>query len=879
MIRKIIPIILVSITLFTSVIFLGCVQPGESPTLITLVSISISKPPEKTGYAQGEAFNPTGLEITGYYSDGSYKVETGYTLSTVDTSTIGTKIVTVTLDGKTTSFSISVINGSESYLVSIAVTNLPTKTVYIQDEAFDPAGLVITGTYSDSSYKVETGYTLSTVDTSTTGTKTITVTLDEKTTSFEISVGTVALVSIAVTNVPVKTTYAQGEVFDPTGLVITGTYSDYSTKVETGYTVVPVDTGTTGTKTVTVTINGITTSFNITVNPATLVSITVTNLPAKTVYIQDEAFDPTGLVITGTYSDYSTKVETGYTLSTVDTSTTGTKTVTVTLDEKTTSFEISVGTVALVSIAVTNVPVKTTYAQDEDFDPTGLLITGTYTDSSTKTETVTVADISGYNAKTIGPQTLTVTVTVNGKTATATFTVTVASIPLAQWARTLSSGSTFSEFESIAVDASGNIYAAGSQFGLDIYTYGSGVSVKGSSYDSRYAVLVKYNSSGEAQWAKTVSAASSGLNGSSFDSITVDTSGNIYVAGSQSGTSTFDYGNGVSVAGANSSVVYERSSNAVLVKYNSSGEAQWAKTVSAASSVSSFNSITVDTLGNIYAAGYQNGSGTFNYGNGVNITGANSSDYNAVLVKYNSSGTPQWAKTVPNLSYYSQFYSIATDVSGNVYAAGVHGGNHVLVKYNFSGVPQWTKIGKSSGSSFNSVAVDTSGDIYVAGTQSGGTNDYGNSVSAPLTSNVADNIVLVKYTSSGDARWAKTVVAPSSTSVFKSVTVDASGNVYAAGYQNGNSIFNYGNGVSAQGISSYSSNNVLMVKYNSSGTAQWAKTVSSDSASRFYSVAVDASGNAYAAGYQWGKGIFNYGNEVSSQGSSYDSNVLMVKYR
>ena len=47
------------------------------------------------------------------------------------------------------------------------------------------------------------------------------------------------LVSIAVTAPPSKTTYTAGQSFNSAGMVVTATYSDGSTAVITGYTVVP----------------------------------------------------------------------------------------------------------------------------------------------------------------------------------------------------------------------------------------------------------------------------------------------------------------------------------------------------------------------------------------------------------------------------------------------------------------------------------------------------------------------------------------------------------------------------------------------------------------------------------------------------------------
>ncbi|MDR2576341.1 MAG: fibronectin type III domain-containing protein [Treponema sp.] len=393
------------------------------------------------------------------------------------------------------------------------------------------------------------------------------------------------------------------------------------------------------------------------------------------------------------------------------------------------------------------------------------------------------------------------------------------------WAKTVSAGSDNSCFNAVAADSSGNVYAAGYQYGTGVFSYGEGVSAQGT-YSFHNVVLVKYNASGTAQWAKTVSA---GSRISVFNAVATDSSGNVYAAGYQNGTGAFSYGAGVSAQGS------YIGDNVVLVKYNASGTAQWAKTVSAGSDgYSSFNAVAVDSSGNVYAAGFQLNTYTYTYGAGVSAKGTNGGYY-VVLVKYDASGTAQWAKTVSAGNGDSYFNAVAADSSGNVYAAGSQYGN--------------------------------------------GAYTYGAGVSAQRTnSGSAENVVLVKYNASGTAQWARTVSEGSNSSFFYSVVTDSSGNVYAAGRQNGTGVYTYGAGVSTQGT--YSGNNVVLVKYDASGMAQWAKTVSAGSdASVFNAVAADSSGNVYAAGYQSGTGVYTYDAGVSAQGTSSSTNAVLVKYQ
>jgi hypothetical protein len=68
--------------------------------------------------------------------------------------------------------------------------------------------------------------------------------------------------------------------------------------------------------------------------------------------------------------------------------------------------------------------------------------------------------------------------------------------------------------------------------------------------------------------------------------------------------------------------------------------------MTSANNPSVFLSVACSTDGAVYAVGIIFGSDTFNFGNGVIATAAYSSGYNLIIVKYSSSGTTQWARTV-----------------------------------------------------------------------------------------------------------------------------------------------------------------------------------------------------------------------------------------
>lgn len=76
-------------------------------------------------------------------------------------------------------------------LSSIAVTKAPTKTTYTEGETFDPAGMVVTATYTDHTTAPITGYTYSPTGALAVGTTSITISYGGKTTTQPITVNAI----------------------------------------------------------------------------------------------------------------------------------------------------------------------------------------------------------------------------------------------------------------------------------------------------------------------------------------------------------------------------------------------------------------------------------------------------------------------------------------------------------------------------------------------------------------------------------------------------------------------------------------------------------------------------------------------------------------
>ena len=201
-------------------------------------------------------------------------------------------------------------------LVSIAVTTQPTKKIYAVNEAFNPAGMVVTATYSDqSTAPVTITAAMFTYNFSAAGAnKTVTITYEGKTasvTGITVTAAEATLISVVITTQPAKKTYMVGEAFDPAEMVVTAIYSDGTTApVTVTDAMLSYNFSTVGTnKTVTITYEGksaTVTGITITAAEATLVSVVITTQPAKKTYTVGETFDPAGMVVTAIYSNGST---------------------------------------------------------------------------------------------------------------------------------------------------------------------------------------------------------------------------------------------------------------------------------------------------------------------------------------------------------------------------------------------------------------------------------------------------------------------------------------------------------------------------------------------------------------------------------------------
>ena len=273
---------------------------------------------------------------------------------------VGDWTVTATLDGQSATQLVEV-SGALLYEVDlmitegIAVTTQPNKKTYYIGEAFDPAGMVVTATFADDTTENVTNDCTFSPTSISKDTTAITVNYQragiQKTTSVPVTVR--VLSSIEITTPPTKTAYKYGEIFDPTGMVVTAHYTDGQSRTVTGYAFSPNTALGMSNTTITIsyTEGDVTKTDTQTITVAKVLDhIAVTTPPSRTSYFSGENFSTAGMVVTAYYTDDSSAAVSGYTYSPTGALAAGNNTITISYSEggvtKTTTQAITVTTIS-----------------------------------------------------------------------------------------------------------------------------------------------------------------------------------------------------------------------------------------------------------------------------------------------------------------------------------------------------------------------------------------------------------------------------------------------------------------------------------------------------------------------------------------------------
>jgi hypothetical protein len=424
--------------------------------------------------------------------------------------------------------------------------------------------------------------------------------------------------------------------------------------------------------------------------------------------------------------------------------------------------------------------------------------------------------------------------------------------------------------------------------------------------------IVKYDTNGIYKWATQMGR-------TSYDGgndISTDSFGNVYVTGLFNDTSLniYDVSAHKYIDGVESDLslsnVDGTGQDVFIVKYDTNGNYCWATQMGGTSNDYG-NSISTDSLGNVYVTGYFNDASlkiydasAHKYIDGVtsdlslsNI-GLLGTGNDVFIVKYDTSGNYCWATQMGGNSSDAGT-SISTDSLGNVYVTGyfydtslniydasahkyidggasdlslskVTGGiqDTFIVKYDTNGVYKWaTQMGGTSWDIGTSISTDSLGNVYVTGyfndtslnIYDASAHKYNGGDSDLSLSNIGgtgQDVFIVKYDTNGNYKWA-TQMGGTSYDVGNDISTDSFGNVYITGIFSDASLniydasaHKYAGGDSDLSLSIVGGigSDVFIVKYDTSGNYCWATQMGGIANDNGTDISTDSLGNVYVTG-------------------------------
>jgi len=339
----------------------------------------------------------------------------------------------------------------------------------------------------------------------------------------------------------------------------------------------------------------------------------------------------------------------------------------------------------------------------------------------------------------------------------------------------------------------------------------------------------------EWEWAKS-------FKGSSYKTAT-DNEGNCYLTGGFNGTTIYFDSYMLNSFGA---------SDVFVVKYNSSGNVEWAYNYGS-SFIESGQSIAVDDDGNCYITGSFSGP-TITLGT---TTFTNHGDVDFFTIKINQSGEILWAN-----SFGGSGNDMSTDISidgiGNVFITGRYDSPEInigadtlvsieewdifVMKFDPEGNVAWGSSSGGEGVEYtSSICTDINGDGFIPGKFASPMYFIGNDT---LFNPFGNEIFILKYDTEGNAVW-YTNIASTSSSYGSGIDTDNSGNFYVTGYYNGDSISF--DDVTLINTVDYTFD-IYIVKFDSLYNVVWAKNAGGTSIDGAYDISTDSYGNSYITG-------------------------------
>jgi gliding motility-associated-like protein len=380
------------------------------------------------------------------------------------------------------------------------------------------------------------------------------------------------------------------------------------------------------------------------------------------------------------------------------------------------------------------------------------------------------------------------------------------------WARSSGGGnnpagtSVYQEGNAICTDHLGNVYISGDFYGKDI-TFGTFQLL---SPKNGGIFLTKYDPNGQVIWAK---AYGDSVQNANVTSVCTDSAGNVFLNG---------YFNGSAMV-IGQTILYNSSfyyNAPFVVKSDPAGNVLWAKTSANIDGNVESQSISVDSVGNVYITG--------------NFQGA--------------------------------FVTLGSSVLTNT---GVS--NIFLAKYDLKGQVIWAKSVSGTGKDFaTSILTYKDGSFCMTGYFSSPVLIFG---ADTIRSTGTFTIFIAKYDAQGNAIWGKSIADYSDDEAL-ALCSDSNKNLYITGYFSGTSLL-----VGSSTLINTGQRNTFVARYDPDGNAVWAQAagIGTTASAQGYTLATDKQNNLYASGSFSGSSI-TFGSQNLPYKQGGEGNLYLVKY-
>jgi hypothetical protein len=358
---------------------------------------------------------------------------------------------------------------------------------------------------------------------------------------------------------------------------------------------------------------------------------------------------------------------------------------------------------------------------------------------------------------------------------------------------------------------------------------------------SQDAFIAKYAPDDSLLWVRRMGGdyTDPGLVTDACRDVSVDSSGNVFVAGEFHATADFGSTTLTSAGGK----------DAFVTKLSASGNFLWTKRWGTMEDDQSYGG-DVDAQGNVYAVSMQ-------------------ADGGYDIVKFTAAGSQSWTRSLTGTSWTAPDLDVSP--TGSVYVAGTFEGRvdfdpSTKTKYISSGPSRaafvlnldaagkykWITpfvgrtVNSTSGYAFaHSVTVDAGGNVVVGG-QYRNTVDF-NPGSAVTTLDPVGGAFIAKLNASGGLVWARALANAGSTSgpTTYGLATDAAGNIYASGTFSGSVDLDPGAGADIR--TTVGSTDVFVAKLTAAGNYVWGETFGGVGSDSSLGIAVDSAGDVHVA--------------------------------